>query len=103
MTRKLRNSNNKSLHLVVFAVILLIVFSIQQQQLQATNYTTPAFELGYNNSRADYLEHGEGAYDPYCDPDNSAPDPEAYCNAYIDGYEAGWQELTEFIPSETPP
>ena len=101
MTRKLRNSNNKSLHLVVLAVILLIVFSIQQQ-LQATNYTTPAFELGYNNSRADYLEHGEIAYDPYCDPDNSAPDPVAYCSEYVDGYEAGWQNLTEFIPSETP-
>jgi hypothetical protein len=102
MTRKLRNSNNKSLHLVFLAVTLLIVFSIQQQQLQATNYTTPAYEQGYSDARADYLEHGEVAYDPYCDPDNSAPDPEAYCSAYTDGYEAGWQELTEFIPSETP-
>jgi hypothetical protein len=100
MTRKL-NSNNKR-YLVVLAVTMLIMFSIQQQQLQATNYTTPAFEHGYSNASANYLEHGEVAYDPYCDPDNSAPDPVAYCSEYVDGYEAGWQNLTEFIPSETP-
>ncbi len=82
---------------------MLIIFSIQQQQqLQATNYTTPAFEQGYSNASSNYLEHGEVAYDPYCDPDNSAPDPVAYCSEYVDGYEAGWQNLTEFIPSQTP-
>ena len=82
---------------------MLIIFSIQQQQqLHATKYITPAYEHGYNNASADYLEHGEVAYDPYCDPDNAAPDPVDYCSAYIDGYEAGWQNLTEFIPSETP-
>jgi hypothetical protein len=102
MTRKLRNSNNKR-YLVFLAVTMLIIFSIQQQQqLQATKYITPAYEHGYNNASADYLEHGEVAYDPYCDPDNSAPDPVDYCSAYFDGYEAGWQNLTEFIPSETP-
>jgi hypothetical protein len=102
MTRKLRNSNNKR-YLVFLAVTMLIIFSIQQQQqLQATKYITPAYEHGYNNASADYLEHGEVAYDPYCDPDNSAPDPLAYCSAYTDGYESGWQNLTEFIPSETP-
>jgi hypothetical protein len=102
MTRKLRYSNNKR-YLVSLAVTMLIIFSIQQQQqLQATKYITPAYEHGYNNASADYLEHGEVAYDPYCDPDNSAPDPVDYCSAYIDGYEAGWQNLTEFIPSETP-
>ncbi|MGC1134484.1 MAG: hypothetical protein WA941_16770 [Nitrososphaeraceae archaeon] len=26
----------------------------------------------------------------YCDPNNTAPNPDAYCATYKAGYEAGW-------------
>jgi hypothetical protein len=64
--------------LLMFTSLLGIV-----QYAEASN----AFNEGYNNGRNDYLDGY--AKDTYCDPDNSASNPDAYCAAYKIGYEAG--------------
>jgi hypothetical protein len=47
-----------------------------------------AFNEGYDDGKDDYLNGGEK--NSYCDPYNSAPNPDAYCATYKIRYEAGW-------------
>ena len=71
--------------LIVPLVFVLIVGIMQT--VDATS-KRGAEEVGYEDGRNDFLNGYEK--NPYCDPDNSDPNPDAYCAWYKAGYEAGW-------------
>jgi hypothetical protein len=47
-----------------------------------------AFDQGYQNGRDARLN--DGSSQAYCDPNNNAQNPDAYCALYKSGYFAGW-------------
>jgi len=85
MTRKFINLNTKSLHVLILVATLPTMLSILPQEASASSN---AFDQGYENGRSDYLNGY--SKDSYCDPNNAASNPDAFCAAYKAGYEAGW-------------
>jgi hypothetical protein len=85
MERKLMVFKNERPLLFTFLLLAIVPMLLLQQLAFGT---TNAFDQGYQNGRNDYLDGY--AKDPYCDPDNSASNPDAFCAAYKAGYEAGW-------------
>jgi hypothetical protein len=85
MIRKLRIFNNKSMHMLILALALLTVAATQEQQASAGR---TAFDEGYADGREARLNGGSSQ--AFCDPNNSSPNPDAYCALYKSGYFAGW-------------
>jgi hypothetical protein len=86
MIRKLRSLNCKSAYFLVLAVsIIAVIFAAQQHQAYASK---SAFDQGYADGREARLNGYSNK--AYCDPNNNAPNPDAYCALYKSGFAAGW-------------
>lgn len=84
MIRKLRSLSSKSVYSVILAMTLIAVFSAQQ----LAHAGRSAFDQGYADGREARLNGGSSQ--AYCDPNNDASNPDAFCASYKAGYWAGW-------------
>jgi hypothetical protein len=85
MTEMLEYFKNKSTYLLIFAVASSTSMVIEEQQAYASR---SAFDEGYADGRDARLNGGSSQ--AYCDPNNNAQNPDAYCALYKSGYFAGW-------------
>jgi hypothetical protein len=75
----------KRVHILIVAAALMSVVMLAEQQVYASK---SAFDQGYADGREARLNGGSSQ--AYCDPYNSASNPDAYCALYKSGYFAGW-------------
>lgn len=85
MTRNLISQGVARLYL---AGIIITMFAVAMAEQQSVSGTSSAFDQGYQDGRNDFLDRN--SKNPYCDPDNSSSNPDAFCASYKAGYEAGW-------------
>ena len=85
MTKQIAHLKKKSIQLFIAVVALIALITLVGQQTFASQM---AHDIGYQAGRSDRLNNEP--YDDDCDPNNSSPNPDLYCAAYIVGYSAGW-------------
>lgn len=71
----------------IVATLLLTVSLATQQQQQPVYSSSGAFDEGYADGREARLNGGSSQ--AFCDPNNNAQNPDAYCALYKSGYFAG--------------
>jgi hypothetical protein len=79
---------NKALTLGFITIAIAAGVIGMTQVPQTTMASRSAFDEGYDNGRSDFLDSNDKV--SYCDPDNTASNPDAYCALYKAGYEVGW-------------
>lgn len=84
MKRMAKGAKLMSLGIAIFALSLIFMLST----LQGAYASKSAFDQGYADGREARLNGGSSQ--AYCDPNNDAPNPDAYCALYKSGYFAGW-------------
>ena len=77
----------KALKSGIIVATLLVTVSLATQQ-QSVYSSSEAFDQGYQDGRDARLN--DGSSQAYCDPNNNAQNPDAYCALYKSGYFAGW-------------
>ncbi len=80
-------THQKALKTGTIVAALLITVSLATQQ-QPVYSSSGAFDQGYQDGRDARLN--DGSSQAYCDPNNNAQNPDAYCALYKSGYFAGW-------------
>ncbi len=73
---------------IIVATLLVTVSLATQQQQQPVYSSSGAFDEGYADGREARLNGGSSQ--AFCDPNNNAQNPDAYCALYKSGYFAGW-------------
>jgi hypothetical protein len=81
----LKSVKNGSIYVLILAAALMSATVFAEQQIHASK---SAFDQGYADGREARLN--DGSSQAYCDPNNSASNPDAYCALYKSGYWAGW-------------
>jgi hypothetical protein len=81
----LKSFKNWGIYTLVLATALMSVTVLGEQQVYASK---SAFDQGYADGREARLNGGSSQ--AYCDPNNGASNPDAYCALYKSGYFAGW-------------